>query len=145
VVVFLTDGETRPFNAAKVGRSFLSPQLTQLMAIQFWHANESVYKPSGQIESRYVPDSSSRTLLFELTLATHGRRFFENQLGAAAAALRASVEHGPLGQVERPVRTHPLAPWIAAAAFLPLVVVFGGIGLPTRRRVLERVTSAFGH
>jgi hypothetical protein len=59
--------------------------------------------------------------------------------------LRASVEHGPLGQVERPVRTHPLAPWIAAAAFLPLVVVFGGIGLPTRRRVLERVTSAFGH
>ena len=119
-VVLLTDGESAFFDAATVGRAFAGVPRTDFLAVQFWRNSESIYKASGKPDPNYRPDPSSKTQLASLAAATRGRVFTEGNLGAAASALRTMLGRGPTRAMGRTHATHPLAPYVALLALLPL-------------------------
>ena len=105
---------------AAVGRAFGATPRTNFVAVQFWRNGESVYAASGKPDPNYRPDPASRTQLASLATATHGRVFTEGNLGEAAAALRTMLGNGPTHSVGRAQTTHPLAPYIALLALIPI-------------------------
>lgn len=132
-VVLLTDGESGFFDAATVGRAFAATPRTEFLAVQFWRSNESIYKASGKPDPNYRPDPAGKTQLASLAAATHGRAFTEGNLGAAASALRTVLGKGPTRPMGRTHTTHPLAPYVALLALLPLGFSFAR-NLRFRRR-----------
>ena len=134
VAVLLTDGETRGFDAGAIARAFAGPPRTQLIAVQFWHTNEAVYTRHGHQEAGYSPDPTSRDLLENAMAAVHGEVFSERSLAAAARALRGMIGSGPMHEVRGPGRRHPLAPFVAVLALLPLAFVFVPRGVVRPRR-----------
>jgi hypothetical protein len=124
VVVLLTDGESSFFDAATVGRAFADAPRTDFLAVQFWRSSESIYKSSGRPDPNYRPDPTGKTQLASLAAATHGRVFKEASLAAASASLRAMLGSGPTRAMGRTRATHPLAPYAALLALIPLGLVF---------------------
>ncbi len=124
VVVLLTDGESSFFDPAVVGRALAASPRTDFLAVQFWRSSESIYKSSGNADPNYRPDPSSKSQLAALAAATHGRVFSEGNLGGAAKALRTMLGRGPTRSVGRTRTTHPLAPYVALLALLPLTLIF---------------------
>jgi hypothetical protein len=131
-IVLLTDGESAAFDPAAIARAFAGTPRTSFLAVRFWRGDEAIYGPSGKPDPNYRPDPSSKAQLASLATATHGRLASEGGLGKAAADLRALLGTGPSRPVGRTERTHPLAPWIALVALIPLALVFHARG--TRRR-----------
>jgi hypothetical protein len=125
-IVLLTDGESSFFDPAAVGRALADIPRTDFLAVQFWRSSESIYKASGKPDPNYRPDPSSKIQLASLATATNGRVFTENNVGAAAAALRTMLGHGPSRSLGHAHTTHPLAPYAALLALLPLALVFSG-------------------
>ena len=123
-IVLLTDGESRFFDPATVGRALAAAPRTDLLAVQFWQSSESIYKASGKPDPNYRPDPASKTQLASLAAATHGWVFKERDLGGAAAALKTMLGRGPTRSMGRTRATHPLAPYVALFALLPLASVF---------------------
>jgi hypothetical protein len=123
-VVLLTDGESSFFDAGSVGRALAAAPNTAFVAVQFWRSGESIYKASGKPDPNYRPDAASKTQLAALATATHGRVFSEGTLGRAASALRAMLGRGPTRSIGSTRTTHPLAPYIALLALLPLGSIF---------------------
>jgi hypothetical protein len=123
-VVLLTDGESDFFDVAAVARALAAAPRTRLLAVQFWRSNETIYKSSGRPDPNYRPDPASTTELANLAAATHGRVFKEGDLDKAAAALRVMLGTGPTRLVGRTRATHPLAPYAALFALVPLSVMF---------------------
>jgi hypothetical protein len=122
LLVVLTDGESQAFNAAAVARALRSGPGVSLVLVRFWAAGERVFGSSGQPES-YRPDPESEVALAGLAAATGGRVFGEDDLGAAAAFARSALGSGPTTARGRELRTTPLAPYVAAAALVPLLFV----------------------
>jgi hypothetical protein len=120
-VVLLTDGESSPFDASSVAKALGS---TKVLALQLWRRNESIYEPSGRIDPNYRPDPASKAQLASLATAAHGQAFTEGQLGRAASALRSSLGSGPTRAEGRTQATHPLAPYLALLALVPLALIF---------------------
>jgi hypothetical protein len=119
LVVLLTDGESQPFSPAAVARGLRG---ASLLTIQVWDADERVYGPNGRVEP-YRPDDASTSTLAGLAAAAGGRAFSEDEAAAAASAARAALGAGPTSVREARPRTTPLAPYVAAAAVFPLLVV----------------------
>jgi hypothetical protein len=124
VVVLLTDGESGFFDAAAVGRALAAAPRTAFLAVQFWRSGEAIYNASGKADPNYRPDAASRTQLATLAAATHGQVFAEGETGRAATALRSLLGRGPTRSVGRTQSRHPLAPYVAVLALLPLGVIF---------------------
>jgi hypothetical protein len=122
LLVVLTDGESQAFSAAEVARALRSGPGVSLVLVRVWAEGERVFGLSGQPES-YLPDPQSGPTLAGLAAATGGRVFAERDLGAAAAFARSALGTGPTTARGREVRTTPLAPYVAAAAFVPLLFV----------------------
>lgn len=122
LLVVLTDGESQAFSAAAVARALRSGPGVSLLLVHVWAEGERVFGPSGQPES-YRPDTESGPALAGLAAATGGRVFAEGDLGAAAAFARSALGSGPTTARGREVRTTPLAPYVAAAALVPLLFV----------------------
>jgi hypothetical protein len=123
-VVLLTDGESSFFNAAGIGRAFAAAPRTSFLAVQFWRGNEAIYGAAGKTDPNYRPDPASKTQLAALAGATHGQVFAEGETGRAAAALRSLLGRGPTRFVGRTRSRHPLAPYVALLALLPLGTIF---------------------
>ena len=123
-VVLLTDGESAFFEPAAVARALGVTPRTNFVAVQFWRRNESIYKASGKPDPNYRPDPGSKTTLASLAAATHGQVFKEDDLPAAAAALRTTLGNGPTRAMGTTRTTHPLGPYIAMLALIPLGLVF---------------------
>jgi hypothetical protein len=123
-VVLLTDGESSFFEPAAVARALGVSPRTNFVAVQFWRRNESVYKASGRPDPNYRPDPASKTTLASLAAATHGQVFKEDDLPAAAAALRKTLGSGPTRPMGQSRTTHPLGPYVALLALIPLGLVF---------------------
>jgi hypothetical protein len=123
-VVLLTDGESSPFDASAVARALGGSEPTKLLTVQLWRRDESIYEPSGRTDPNYRPDPASKTQLASLASAAHGRAFTEGQLGQAASELRASLGTGPTRAEGRTQATHPLAPYLALLALVPLALIF---------------------
>lgn len=120
LVVVLTDGESRPFNPSAVARAFERPPGVNLTLVHVWNADERVYGPDGRPEDAYRPDDASASTLDAVASAAQGRAFSERELGVAAAALRTAAGTGPTTTRGSTPKTTTLAPYVAAAALVPL-------------------------
>lgn len=128
IVVLLTDGESAPYDPQAVGRA-LTGSHTSFVGVRIWNVDERIFDARGRIDTAYRPDANGRLLLRELAEATHGRVVEENELGAATATLRSVAGNGPTKTTGRAETTHPLGPFVALAALLPLALVLRRRGL----------------
>jgi von Willebrand factor type A domain len=123
IVVLLTDGESRAFDAASVARVYSSRPGVELVALRFWGAHDAIYLHSGRIDPGYRPDPAGGLALHQLAVATGGRTFDGSQLSAAEATLQKLVGNGPRRPTTAATRGFtPLAPYVALLALVPLAV-----------------------
>jgi hypothetical protein len=123
-VVLLTDGESSFFDAAAVGSALAAAPRTDFLAVQFWRGSEAIYNASGKTDPNYRPDAASQAQLATLAGAAHGQVFPEGETRGAASALRSLLGTGPTRSVGRTQSRHPLAPYVALLALLPLGMIF---------------------
>jgi hypothetical protein len=71
-------------------------------------------------EPEYRPDRTARERLDRLADATDGGVYSEGELGRAIEKSRELLEEGPSAAESARRDREPLAPYLAAAAFLPL-------------------------
>jgi hypothetical protein len=132
LIVVLTDGESRPFDARAVARALAAGPGTHTVFVHVWSPNETVFGPGGSPEQAYRPDPASGRALAALAAAVHGSSFAEGALGDAAAAARSALGRGPTAESSSAERTKPLAPFIALAALLPLLALLIPASLASR-------------
>ncbi|MEX2212077.1 MAG: VWA domain-containing protein [Gaiellaceae bacterium] len=119
LVVVLSDGESEPVTAARVGRLFGRSPAIQTLFVHFWDEGERVFT-RGASEPQYRPDPNARTILDGLAVATGGQVFGEREGAAATEAARQALGTGPTQVEGRRRDPVALAPLFAAGAFLPL-------------------------
>ncbi len=117
LVVLLTDGESVPFDANAVADALHG---ASLVVVRVGNPGERVYRPDGRPEA-YRPMQTGA--LETLASATGGRVFGEGSTDAAAAAARVALGDGPTAVQGRARKTTPLAPYVALAAALVLLVI----------------------
>jgi hypothetical protein len=125
-IVLLTDGESRPFNATAVGRALGG---TSLVVVRVGDLGDRVYRTDGTPEP-YRPDPSAAATVARLASATGGRVATP---ASAGSALRATLGSGPTALRGRARSTTTLAPWLAALAAVPLILLL------VRRRPKVRI------
>jgi hypothetical protein len=123
LLVVLTDGESRPYSTAALGRALRARPGTSLILVHVWRPGERVYRVSGRPEVAYLPRAESRQELDGLARAAGGRSFGENELEAAIDGTRAALGGGPTAARGLRPRTIALAPYAAALSLLPLLVL----------------------
>ncbi len=122
LLVVLTDGESADVSEAAVGRSLRRARIETLF-VQFWAADEQVFS-NGAPELEYKPDPAARSILDRLAAATGGSVYDEESLEPAMNEARDLLGSGPtVAQPHRPDQI-ALAPYLAAAVFLPLTLLF---------------------
>lgn len=122
LLVVLTDGESVPVAVGRIARAFRGPPRIGTVFVHFWNADEQVFT-HGVPEPQYRADTSARSTLDDLAAAIGGSVYSESELGDAARKSRELLRHGPtLAQGERRARL-ALAPYLAAAAFVPLALL----------------------
>jgi hypothetical protein len=126
LVVLLTDGESVPFDLGHTARSLREARIG-LIVVRFWRPDERVYAGPRAVETAYRPDAAATARAGRLGSAVSGLPpFAEGELAAAAAAARTLLGHGPTGPAPGAVEERPLAPYLAAAAWLPLALLLLG-------------------
>jgi hypothetical protein len=134
VVVVLTDGESRPFDAGALGRAFAG---VGLVVVGVRRDGEAVFLPSGRPEPGYRSDPAASAALATLAGAKDGKAFGEADLRAASTRLRQLLGKGPTAAVvTRSRRETPLAPYIALAALVPLAFLARRRTAGSKRRIL---------
>lgn len=118
LAVVFTDGESVPFNLGEL-RSLLLGGRVALYFVHVWHPEDRVYGPRGERES-YRPDPNSRVVLDRLAREVGGGVFDEQELPTALAAVQRRLGTGAVEPRGRELRAVALAPWVIAAAILPL-------------------------
>jgi hypothetical protein len=118
LLVVLTDGESTPTTAARVGR-LLRQASIRTVFVQLWDPAERVYT-NGRAEPEYRPDPAGRTLLEALAVATGGSVYAESEAGAAARKARELVGSGPTRAQGVQEARSGLAAYLALAALLPV-------------------------
>jgi hypothetical protein len=121
LAVVFTDGESVPFNLGEL-RSLLVRGRVALYFVHVWHAEDRVYGPRGERES-YRPDRGSRDVLERLAREVGGGVYGERELSGALEAVRRRLGEGPVTPRGRELRAVALAPYVIAAAILPLGLV----------------------
>jgi hypothetical protein len=107
--------------------------------VHVWSPGEAVFGPDGRPEQGYHPDAASRTALSALAEAAGGTVVGEGSTARAAALARDALGVGPTREQGLAARTRTLAPWLALAALLPLLLMFAAeAGLIRRPRRSER-------
>ena len=128
VAIVFTDGESRPFDVNQTARAL--GHVTPIF-VHIWSPGEDIFAASGHPEAAYHPDASSTEVLAGLAQAGRGKTFGEGELGAAASAVRAALGSGPTHREGLTLTTRALAPYIALAALLPLLLLLAAGRLET--------------
>jgi len=116
--VVVTDGESVPFSAAAVGGPLRGLRGCRLVIVHVWRAGERVFRPDGTPEANYRPAADARSNVDRLAAAAEGSAYAEDQLDAAAEALRSAAVAGPEAGATQVSGQRALAPWLAVAALL---------------------------
>ncbi|HEY1777869.1 MAG TPA: vWA domain-containing protein [Solirubrobacteraceae bacterium] len=135
VVVFLTDGESNPFDPGALASHLGIQNGYRFIAIRFWNGKEAVFDANGRSEPGYHPDATGSVLLSGLAAALGGRYFEESDAGSATSYLRQLVGRAPIGRTRRLLGERALAPYVAGLALALLLAVVLPRGL-VRRRIL---------
>ena len=120
VAVVFTDGESRTvgdrFGEALRGRN------VRLLFVHVWDEDERIYATGNVPEPDYRPESHSRQILRDAAIAARGRTFAEDEFDELLETTDNVL--GDEGETRTRARDQvPLAPWVTAAAFLPLGVI----------------------
>jgi hypothetical protein len=122
LVVVLTDGESQPVAVARLRSLFLQSPAIATVFVQFWDLDERVFTANAP-EAGYRPDPSARGLLEDLAAAMDGNVYDGEELGAVRSFAHDRLGSGPtVVHGERGSRI-ALAPYFAAAALAPLVLL----------------------
>ena len=121
IAIFLTDGETLAVDLNGLREAFVGGRV-QLVLVHVWRAGERVYVARGDAE-RYRPDPTSRATLSRMATAVEGAAFTEREIDAALADVRSRLGEGPVDARGEELAGVALGPAVAAAAFLPLMVL----------------------
>ena len=122
LIVVLTDGESQPVSTARLRNLFLQEPKIEAVFVQFWGQDERVFT-GGAAEPLYRPDPSARSLLDELAKSVDGSVYGEHDLAAARRDVGRRLGSGPTVVRGEQGSRIPLAPYFAAAALAPLVLV----------------------
>jgi hypothetical protein len=124
LAVVLTDGESNPVNQSYVARGLATGPGVKVIFVHVWKPGEAVYDGNTP-EQGYHEDPNSGQLLTTLAGALdNGKSFDENSLASAISAMKADLgTTGPTILQGRVSRTQTLAPYVALAALLPLLLI----------------------
>jgi hypothetical protein len=111
--------------------AFRAVPRTALVLVRVGRDGERVFDDQGRAEAAYEPVLGAAAIVDAVAAATSGSVYSEREARAALGAAVAAVGAGPTGSAGRGARRLPLAPWVLAAAALPL-------GYLIRRRNLDR-------
>lgn len=120
VVVVITDGESAPYDEGAVAAA-VGTQVS-LVIVRVGSPRDRVFigtKP----DPAYHANPAASAQLSALARATGGAVFSENQAAAAGDAARAALGAGPTAPRGAEPRPVTLAPWIALAALIPLLLL----------------------
>jgi hypothetical protein len=122
VLVVVTDGESLPGSRARLGLLFRRPPGIVPVFVHVWGRDEKVFRGQSP-EPGYRADPDARAALDRLAAEVGGEVFSESELVQAAGRLPELVGSGPSVVEGERRRDVALAPYLAAAAFLPLLLV----------------------
>jgi VWA domain-containing protein len=122
VLVVFTDGETLAGTRARLGPLFRRPPGVSTEFVQVWGRDERIYVKDA-VEVGYRPDPTAREALDRIADGIDGQVLDEHELTRASHVLAGLVGKGPTVVEGRRRRDVPLAPPLAAAAFLPLALL----------------------
>ena len=123
VCIVVTDGESRPFSAAAVATSLASGPGCRLVVVRVGSGNDRIWPTPRHPEAAYRPLPTAAADVDRLATAANGRAFGPGQERAAARAVRLFAGKGPTTSVGVEQRSRLLAPWLALAALLPILVL----------------------
>jgi hypothetical protein len=122
ILVVVTDGESLPGTRARLALVFRRPPGIETLFVQVWDRDERVFRRQAP-EPGYRPDPAARAALDRLAQEVGGEVFDEDELARAATRLPQLVGSGPSIVQGESRRDVALPPYLAAAAFVPLVLV----------------------
>jgi hypothetical protein len=120
-LLVLTDGESASVAASTFTAAFRRAQRTALVVVRIGAAGERVYDDRGRPEPAYRPVDDAAAAVERIAAAAGGRSLTEGDAAAAAGVLRSALgAGGPTAQRRHDEGRRPLAPYVLAAAALPL-------------------------
>lgn len=122
ILLVVTDGETVPVDLATLRTRLVNGRVATIF-VHVWRDDERVFESEETVNDAYQPDPTSIRSLRRITGAVDGALYREGEAGEVAAEVRRLVGEGPTVPRGRELRSIALAPHIAAAAFLPLLLL----------------------
>lgn len=119
VLVILSDAESLDFSLGLVRRTLGPRSGLRTLLVRIGSTREHVYGREGLPETDFRPEPTTQ-IVRRFVAATGGRAFGENDLGAAAAAIRAAAGHGPRVRTGTFSSSTDIAPYLLLAVVLPL-------------------------
>ena len=119
LAIVLTDGESQPVSNARLGGLLRQAPEIDVVFVQFWDEDERVFT-RGVPEPQYRPDPSARPALDRLAASAQGAVYPEAQVDAVKSKAREFLGSGPSIVTGEQAGQLALAPYLAAAALLPL-------------------------
>ena len=120
VLVVMTDGESRPFDATALGIVLRRGHGIRPVFVHVWDEKELVYA-NGTPEPDYRPDPTSAALLAQTAAAAGGSAFDESDLSGAVAAIRSDLGSGRTRAEPASRSELALGPYMLLASALPLL------------------------
>lgn len=119
IAVVLTDGEGQPSDPRDLRAALRDGVRVQFVFVQVWRPEERVFGPAGA-EAGYAADPASFPLLQRVAAVVRAPAYRESEIDRLEAELRRRLPAAKPTDVGSREKPRPLAPWAAAAAFLPL-------------------------
>jgi hypothetical protein len=122
VMVVVTDGESLPGSRARLAQLFRAPPGISTVFVHVWGRNERVFRGTTP-EPAYKADPGARGWLDRLAFEVGGHVYGEDELAQVAQSVPKLLGDGPSTVQGERRRDVPAAPYFAAFAFVPLVLV----------------------
>ena len=122
LLLVLTDGETQPVAGARLRALFRRRPAIEVVFLRFWDADERVFS-GGAPEPQYLPDPSSGAVLARIAGSVSGSVYTEAEVGKASREARRLIGSGPTVVRGEFAGRIALAPFLVAAALLPLALL----------------------
>ncbi len=121
IALVVTDGETVPVDLG-VFRSRIVDGRVALVFVQVWHEDEAVFE-ADQVNEAYKPDPLAIRSLRRVAGAVDGALYTEGETREVAGEIRRLAGEGPMVPYGNELRSTAVAPHLAVAAVLPLLLV----------------------
>jgi hypothetical protein len=121
IALVVTDGETVPVDLG-LFRDRITDGRVALIFVHVWHENEAVFE-NGAVNELYKPDPTAIRSLRRVAGAVDGALYTEGQTREVVAEIRRLAGEGRLVPHGSELRSTALAPYLAALALLPLLLV----------------------